>query len=322
MNDPYCLSRRLSRMNLNLLVAFHALYQHRHLTRAAEQVNLSQPAMSHALKKLRLQFEDELFVKTAEGMMPTPLAKQVVHLIEKGLLQLDQALASAHSFEPEKAVREFRIGIMDFMIHELVPHLVKTINQMAPGISFNILYAKISSPEIAYKLLQEKELDLAITQFEYLPQTEYCEHLYTDSLVCIADRNHYGEKDALSLDEFLSPPHVALSHREDEPILVNKRLESLGLTRKVIVKTPYVTTLPTMLCGTNMVTVINQYAADYISPGTTLKKYQLPIDFSGLEICQIWEARKDHDPGIRWLRELIQKNMPYQFNCHTHSDQS
>lgn len=310
MKDSLHLSRRLSRINLNLLVVFHALYQHRHLTKAAEQINLSQPAMSHALKKLRQQFDDELFTKTAQGMLPTPLAKQIFQLVEQGLFQLDQAFASAHSFEPEKAVREFRVGIMDFMIHELVPHLVRAVNQSAPGISFNILYAKISGPEMAYQLLQEQALDLAITQFEYIPQHDYCEHLYTDQLVCIADRHYYGEKDRLTLDEFLTPPHVALSHREDEPILVNKKLTSLGLTRKVIVKTPYVTTLPTLLCGTNMVTVINQYAADFISPNTSLKSYLPPIEFCDLNICQIWEARKDHDPGIRWLRALIREHLP------------
>ncbi|MAC46880.1 MAG: LysR family transcriptional regulator [Oceanospirillum sp.] len=309
MKDSNCLSSRLSRVNLNLLVAFYALYQQRHLTRAAEQVNLSQPAMSHSLKKLRLQFEDELFTKTAEGMLPTPMAKQIFQLIEQGLLQLDQALASAHSFEPEKAVREFRVGIMDFMIHELVPYLVKTVNQTAPGISFNILYAKISSPEIAYKLLQEQSLDLALTQFEYQPNDKNCELLYSEELMCIADREHYGEKDELTLEEFLDAPHVALSHREDEPILVNKRLESLGMNRKVIVKTPYVTTLPSLLSGTNMVTVINQYAADLIIPGTRLKTYHPPIAFSNLQICQIWEERKEHDPGIRWLRGVIQQCM-------------
>lgn len=320
MKDNHPLSHRLSRINLNLMVAFHALYQQRHLTRAAEQINLSQPAMSHALKKLRTQFDDELFVKTAEGMLPTPLADRIFQLVEQGLLQLDQALASAHSFEPEKAVREFRVGIMDFMIHDLVPHLVRTVNQKAPGISFNIMYAKISTPEMAYKLLQEQELDLALTQFEYLPKADCCEHLYTDQLVCVADQHYYGDKDYLSQDEFLHPPHVALSHREDEPILVNKRLSELGLTRKVIVKTPYVATLPSLLCGTNMVTVINQYAAEFICPGTSLKAYQLPIDFGSLKICQIWEERKNHDPGIRWLREIIQQSV--QNAGHTSSHQA
>lgn len=307
--DTSALSQRLSRVNLNLLVAFHALFQHQHLTRAAEQVNLSQPAMSHALKKLRQQFGDELFVKSAQGMQPTPVARQVFRLIEQGLFQLDQAYSSTHSFEPATAHREFRIGVMDFMIHELVPKLVSAVNESAPQISFNILYAKIAAPEAAYQLLQEQDLDLAITQFEYLPRTPFCEPLYRDQLVCIGDRDHHGEDDSLSLDTFIGVPHVALSHREDEPILVNKTLASLGLTRKVVVKTPYITTLPSLLKGTPMITVINQYAADLISPNTRLKTYQPPITFADLTICQIWEERKDHDPGIRWLRNLIQSHL-------------
>lgn len=309
MIDTHNLSQRLSRVNLNLLVAFHALYRERHLTRAASRISLSQPAMSHALKKLRTQFDDELFVKTSEGMLPTPLANRLYLRIETGLLQLDEALASSHSFSPEKEVREFRVGIMDFMINELAPYLVSAVKEQAPGISFNILYAKISSPEMAYKLLQEQELDLAITQFEYLPQRDCFELLYEDQLVCVADESVYGDQPALSEAEFLAPPHVALSHREDEPILVNKRLTALGLTRKVVMKTPYITTLPAILSGTNMVTVINQYAADLICPHSSLRAYQAPIAFEPLYVCQIWEHRKDDDPGIYWLRTLVRNSL-------------
>lgn len=309
MPDTQNLSQRLSRVNLNLLVAFHALYQERHLTRAAARISLSQPAMSHALKKLRGQFDDELFIKTSEGMQPSPLASRLYLRIETGLLQLDEAIASSHSFHPEKEVREFRIGVMDFMINELAPYLVNAVKEQAPGISFNILYAKISNPEMAYRLLQEQELDLAITQFEYLPQGSCFERLYEDKLVCVGDESVYGDKPALSKAEFLSPPHVALSHREDEPILVNKKLATLGLTRKVVVKTPYIATLPFILAGTNMITVINQYAADLICPSSTLRTYQVPIDFEPLHVCQIWEARKNDDPGIHWLRTVIRNCM-------------
>lgn len=306
MTDSHNLSQRLSRVNLNLLVAFHALYQQKHLTRAANRVSLSQPAMSHALKKLRSQFDDELFIKTSEGMQPTPLANRLFQRIETGLLQLDEAIASSHSFNPEKEVREFRIGITDFMISELVPYLVRAVNEQAPGISFNILYTKISSPEIAYKLLQEQELDLAITQFEYLPQNNASyEQLYEDQLMCVADESVYGDKESLTLEEFLSPPHVALSHREDEPILVNRKLISLGMTRKIVVKTPYIATLPAILSGTNMVTVITEYGARLICPDSPLKAYQLPIEFDPLYVCQIWEGRKADDPGIHWLRNVV-----------------
>lgn len=306
MNDSHNLSQRLSRVNLNLLVAFHALYQERHLTRAANRISLSQPAMSHALKKLRSQFDDELFIKTSEGMQPTPLANRLFQRIETGLLQLDEAIVSSHSFIPEKEVREFRIGITDFMINELVPYLVRAVNEQAPGISFNILYTKISSPEMAYKLLQEQELDLAITQFEYLPQHTACfELLYEDKLVCVGDESVYGDRDALSLEEFLAPSHVALSHREDEPILVNRKLISLGMKRKVVVKTPYIATLPAILSGTNMITVITEYGARLICPESPLKAYQMPIDFDPLYVCQIWEGRKSDDPGIHWLRTVV-----------------
>lgn len=305
MSDSHNLSQRLSRVNLNLLVAFHALYQERHLTRAANRISLSQPAMSHALKKLRSQFDDELFIKTSEGMQPTPLANRLFQRIETGLLQLDEAIASSHSFNPEKEVREFRIGITDFMINELVPYLVRAVNEQAPGISFNILYTKISSPEMAYKLLQEQELDLAITQFEYLPQSNCYELLFEDPLMCVGDESVYGDKPGLTVDEFLAPPHVALSHREDEPILVNRKLTALGMKRKVVVKTPYIATLPAILGGTNMVTVITRSGADLVCPESSLRSYQLPIPFDPLYVCQIWENRKSDDPGIHWLRTVV-----------------
>lgn len=309
MTDKHHLSQRLSRVNLNLLVAFHALYQEQHLTRAADRISLSQPAMSHALKKLRTQFDDELFIKTSAGMQPTPLAQRLQQRIERGLLQLDEALISSHSFNPQREQREFRISIMDFMIDALVPALVEQVSAEAPGISFNIQYAKIAAPETAYSLLQQQQLDLAITQFDYLPQNEHFDSLYQDHLVCVADETIYGDKDALTLEEFLNPAHVALSHREDEPILVNRRLKALGLSRKVVVKTPYFTTLPSILCGTNMITVINRYAADLICPDSSLRCYQSPVRFDPLHVCQIWQPRKADDPGVHWLRSVVRQRL-------------
>ena len=123
--------------------------------------------------------------------------------------------------------------------------------------------------------------------------------------MCVGDEGVYGDREALSIDEFLAPPHVALSHREDEPILVNRKLTSLGMTRKVVVKTPYIATLPAILSGTNMITVITECGARLICPESTLKAYQMPIDFDPLYVCQIWEARKADDPGIHWLRTVV-----------------
>ena len=300
---------KLNRTNLNLMLVFYTLYRERHLTKAAETLCLSQPAVSHSLKKLRVIFNDELFLKTAEGMEPTPTANQIDAAIEKGLLFFEQAISINSDFDQATSNREFRIGLADDMNQTVQPYLIGHALKHAPNVSFNLLPTKLARIEESDDVLRTKDLDIAIAQLEYLPQGQNHEFLFEDRIGCIADAKHYGSGDCISMEALIGNPHILLAHREDMPSLVTKKLAALGLTRKIVAKTPHVMPLARILPGTNLITGIYESAAKLICPGTSLKFYTLPFEINPFIVCLLWDARKDKDPGIRWLRQLLRASL-------------
>lgn len=301
------LTARLNKVNLNLLLVFHTLYWKRSLTLTAEALCLTQPAVSHSLKKLRLLMDDPLFIKGLDGMQPTPLARQMDAAVAKGLFYFDQAIYSNSEFSPATSKREFRVSLVDYVSQQLQPKLIQHCLEHAPDLSFNMLSNRIASAEGAQQALQEHDIDLAMVQLESLPLTSHHEYLFDDVIGCVGDAKFHGDNSAITLDAFLSAPQIALSHREDSPLLINERLRKLGLERKIVAKTPYINPLQEILVSTNLLCVVTESAAKVICRNNTLKFYALPLDVPAFKVCLCWDERKDHDSGIHWLRQLIRE---------------
>lgn len=301
------LTMRLNKVNLNLLLVFHTLYRKRSLTLAAESLCLTQPAISHSLKKLRLLMDDPLFIKTLDGMQPTPLARQMDIAVEKGLFYFDQAIHSNNEFSPTTSKREFRVSLVDYVSQQLQPKLIQHCLEYAPDLCFNMLSTRIASAEDAQQALQEHDIDLAVVQLETLPLTSHHEYLFDDAIGCVGDATVHGENSAITLDAFLGAPQLALSHREDSPLLINEKLKKLGLERRIVAKTPYINPLQEILVSTNLLCVVTESAARVICRNNTLKFYSLPLDVPAFKVCLCWDERKNHDSGIHWLRQLIKE---------------
>lgn len=301
------LTTRLNKINLNLLLVFHTLYWKRSLTLTAEALCLTQPAVSHSLKKLRLLMDDPLFIKSLDGMQPTPLARQMDAAVAKGLFYFDQAVYSNSEFSPATSKREFRVSLVDYVSQQLQPKLIQHCLEYAPDLCFNMLSNRIASAEGAQQALQEHDIDLAMVQLETLPLTSHHEYLFDDAIGCVGDAQFHGEHSAITLDAFLSAPQIALSHREDSPLLINEKLRKLGLERKIVAKTPYINPLQEILVSTNLLCVVTESAARVICRNNTLTFYSLPLDVPAFKVCLCWDERKDHDSGIHWLRQLIRE---------------
>lgn len=301
------LTTRLNKINLNLLLVFHTLYWKRSLTLTAEALCLTQPAVSHSLKKLRLLMDDPLFIKSLDGMQPTPLARQMDAAVAKGLFYFDQAIYSNSEFSPATSKREFRVSLVDYVSQQLQPKLIQHCLEHAPDLCFNMLSNRIASAEGAQQALQEHDIDLAMVQLETLPLTSHHEYLFDDVIGCVGDAKIHGENSAITLDAFLSAPQIALSHREESPLLINEKLRKLGLERKIVAKTPYINPLQEILVSTNLLCVVTESAAKVICRNNTLKFYSLPLDVPAFKVCLCWDERKDHDSGIHWLRQLIRE---------------
>ncbi|WP_404472098.1 LysR family transcriptional regulator [Vreelandella venusta] len=311
MNEtsPIKLATRLNKINLNLLLVFHTLYWKRSLTLTAETLCLSQPAVSHSLKKLRFMMDDPLFIKTVDGMQPTPLARQMNAAVAKGLFYFDQAVYNNSDFSPATSHREFRVSLVDYVSQQLQPKLIQHCLTHAPDVCFNMLSTRIASAEEAQHAIQTHDIDLAMVQLETLPLTSSHEYLFDDVIGCVGDASVYGESHTITLDAFLNAPQIALSHREDSPLLINEKLRTLGLERRIVAKTPYITPLQEILTATKLLCVVTESAARVICRHNTLKFYALPLDVAPFKVCLCWDERKEHDAGIRWLRSLIRELM-------------
>lgn len=311
MNEtsPIKLAMRLNKINLNLLLVFHTLYWKRSLTLTAETLCLSQPAVSHSLKKLRFMMDDPLFIKTVDGMQPTPLARQMNTAVAKGLFYFDQAVYNNSEFSPATSQREFRVSLVDYVSQQLQPKLIQHCLTHAPDVCFNMLSTRIASAKEAQHAIQTHDIDLAMVQFEALPFTSSHEYLFDDVIGCVGDASVYGEGHTITLEAFLNAPQVALSHREDSPLLINEKLRKLGLERKVVTKTPYITPLQEILTATQLLCVVTESAANVICRDNSLRFYALPLDVAPFKVCLCWDERKEHDAGIHWLRSLIRELM-------------
>ena len=301
------LAARLHKVNLNLLLVFHTLYWKRSLTLTAKALCLSQPAVSHSLKKLRQLMGDPLFIKTLDGMQPTPLAQQMEATVAKGMFYFDQAIYGNREFIPASSKREFRVSLVDYMSQQLQPKLIQHSLIHAPDVCFNMLSTRIASADDAQQVIQANDIDLAMVQFETLPLTPYHEYLCDDVIGCVGDATYYGSGSAISLETFLGAPQVALSHREDSPLLINEKLRQLGLERKIVAKTPYITPLQEVLANTQLLCVVTASAAEVICRGNSLKFYALPLDLAPFKVCLCWDEHKDHDAGVHWLRSLMRQ---------------
>jgi len=296
---------KLNKINLSLMLVFYTLYRERHLTQTANKLCLSQPAVSHSLKKLRHIFNDELFIKTADGMLPTPASHQIDSAIEKGLFYFEQALTMNRDFDQGSSTREFKIGLTDFMNQQIQPYLIRHALKHTPHICFNFLPAKIARIEESESVIRAMDLDIAIAQLKHLPQDSCFELLYEDPIGCIADLNLFGTRDEISMEVFLATPHVVLSHREDLPSIITQKLKHLGVTRTAIAKTSHVTPVTKVLPNARLLSPCSESMAAIICPGTSLKFYRLPFEVSPFKVGLLWDIRKDKDSGIRWLRRLI-----------------
>lgn len=294
---------RLRGVNLNLLLVFDTLYQHRSLTLAAEVMNLSQPALSHSLRKLRELLNDPLFIKGADGMTPTPLAHQMQAGIDDGLFHFDRALTQHERFIPATSTREFRIGVCDDAVSgALQPALLSHTLHHAPGLCLNWLPIRIAHEDQAQSRLEAHDLDAAIVQLDSLPLQLPHDHLSDDPIGCVGDPAVYGDTPALDMTTFLAAPQVALSHREDSPLLVNDVLRRRGLQRRIVAKTPQVAPLADLLPGTRLLAVVTRSSARLLCRRDRLRFYDLPLEVEPFRLCLLIDCRRPKDAGLAWLR--------------------
>lgn len=291
----------LRSVDLNLLVALDALLSERHVTRAAERVGLSQPAMSNALSRLRHHFKDDLLVRTATGMEATPRGQSLAAPVKHMLRQIERMFESAPGFDPVTAKRRFGVRLSDLLSFLILPQLTAVIAAAGDGLGLDVVHLP---PLQTVDALEKDEIDLAVSMDLQHSTSIKSEVAFADKMVCVMRKSHPLAKRRLTLNAFLEQHHVKVSMSPTDLRFVDNILAERRLKRVTALNVPHWLVVPQVLKRTDYLAVMPTRLADVLV-GNTLVTRDLPFASATFEWKLYWHRRHDDDPAGRWLRQQV-----------------
>jgi DNA-binding transcriptional LysR family regulator len=291
--------------DLNLLAAFDALMQERNVTRAAARMNVSQPAMSAALGRLRALFDDRLFQRSAAGLLPTPRANELAGPVSVALQQIGALFVSPGSFDPGKAALKCALGLSDYPAFVLLPALLKALTQEAPSIEIEV--HAFSGRDEAVALLDAGKIDLAIGVAPTLQESRILSRqILCDDFVTLVRHDGTRSRRALDLDAYLALSHILVSPEGSRHGLVDQALADQGLRRSVQVTLPQMFAVPALLRETGLAATLPRRVALQSAQAGELVIFPTPISLPQISFHMIWHRRNDERASQRWLRDLVE----------------
>lgn len=291
----------MTNIDLRLLTIVNELNKTRSVSQAAENLELSQSAVSMSLARLRKHFKDPLFVRTPDGMEPTPQMSELIELLEKAEGLLETALVHRIAFNPATSDRVFRIGATDITRVTILPALMKRLHATARGVSIELQDISEETP----RLLHGGRLDLAVG---FIPSTGsgFCQQrLFKDRFVCAVRLNHPRIDDTLTLDQFETEPHVVLTTPGSGIEVLEKALEANRIRRKVRLRVPGCFGISGMIASSDCLAVVPEQLGKLIASSGRLKLMVIPFPLPPYYVVQHWHERYTHDPASKWLRGVI-----------------
>ena len=294
--------KNLARIDLNLLVVFDALIAERHVTRAAARIGLTQPATSHALKRLRALFGDPLFVRSSRGMVPTPLALEAEPAIRSVLEQVEGILRAERSFTPGRSDRQFVLGLSDYAALVLLPRLMARLDDEAPGVT---LLVRSTSHDVGLPMLEDGSVELIAGHFPEPPTHMKEQLLYDEDFLCACRDDHSAFTGSGGLDSYLSFRHLNVSTKGRARGYVDAVLSEQGLKRHVAATVGHFLMAPVLAGSTELIVTEPRRLLEPLAGHFAFRLFRPPIDIPSFRVVQTWHARYDADPGHLWLRRLL-----------------
>ncbi|NVB80394.1 MAG: LysR family transcriptional regulator [Kofleriaceae bacterium] len=288
----------LAAVDLNLLVALDALLREENVTVAGQRVGLSQPAMSHALARLRELLGDELLVRTGRRMHRTALGHQLMPTVRRLISDLEATLLSRRGFEPSTSQRRFRIAANDHAGAVMLPALFARLRSAAPGVQLDVLPQGDGLPlELA-----TGELEGAIGTFLDVAPPLVDRVLFREGFACVIRRDHPIGR--LTLRSYLELDHLVIASPGYGPGVVDFALEARGLARRVAMRVPHFLVAPAIVARTDLVLTLPRRVLA-VATDRRLRVTKPPIPLSDFAVQLVWHRRSDSDAGATWLREQI-----------------
>ncbi len=287
--------------DLNLLLAFDALWTERHVTRAARRIGLTQSAMSHALARLRAQLDDPLFQATPRGLAPTARAHVLAPAIGEALAMVRRAVEVDERFSPATLERTFTIGTTDYGEMVLLPRLFARLQREAPRVRL-VVRPALGADE---RELLSGEHDLALGVAMPDGTGVRGEVLFHEGFVCLLRAGHPAARRPLTLQRFVELPHVLVSPQGRGDSAVDVALRERKLTRRLVLRVPHFLSAPLVIAESDAIITLPARVARAVAAQHRLAVRKPPLPLPGFSFSQFWHARNDEDAGHRWLRELV-----------------
>jgi DNA-binding transcriptional LysR family regulator len=288
-------------VDLNLLKAFDALIRERAVTRAAGRIGLSQPAMSHALSRLRDLFADDLFVRTPNRMEPTARAREIAPLVSAAIEYIEVALNLGIGFDPATSASIFSAGMAEYAEVALVGRLAQDFARQAAKATLRL--TPLTGVEAAEQL-DSGTIDVAVAHLRALPPHFDSLVLLHDPFVLIARRGHPLAAQSPSLESYAALSHVLVSPRGATIGAVDRALADFGLTRRIALLVATYLALPAVLAPSDLVATVPQRTARQIAKIAEIEIKPLPIELS-VPVSMAWHRRAASEPAQVWFRSLL-----------------
>ena len=292
------------RFDLNLLITFHALWRERNVTRAAKRLNITQPAVSNALSRLREVFGDELFIRTPSGVEPTERCVEIAGELRLALHHIERALAPLDRFIPEESERSFRIGAMDYFDQVVLAPLMKRLENIAPKIDIRVVPL---SGGAGFDPLDSGDLDFMFFDGGEPPKRISFERMFEEHFVLIMSDKHPLAGGEVTIKDYADLKHIVFSTRGDGASSVDERLIKQGVSRRVVLTSSQHTSIAVTVAATDMVAMSPSRLAQIFVERGGIVACEAPVFVEGFNFDLFWSRRLNSDPGAMWLREVIRE---------------
>jgi DNA-binding transcriptional LysR family regulator len=302
----------IKNIDLNLLVYLDVLLRLRNVTRAAESLGISQPALSNGLRRLRKLFSDPLLVRTSTGMSPTERAMELQPLVREIVASVEKAIEPDKGFDASNASRVFRISLSDYSESTLLPHLMRRMRSEAPNITLDIL----TPSDVSYQDVERGDVDLVINRFDALPQSFHQRTIWMDSFSCLVSHNN-PIRDHFNLETYLEASHVWVSKTgmgigvgvepgaSEQLGWVDDALAKIGKKRRIRVFTRHYHSAMGLAELRDLVVTLPTKAANLMKGHGTVIILPPPFMIPEIELKMAWSPLLQQNPAHQWLRRLI-----------------
>ncbi|MFY1040666.1 LysR substrate-binding domain-containing protein (plasmid) [Pantoea agglomerans] len=288
--------------DLNLLPVLLVMMEERNVTRAAERLGITQPALSNALNRLRETLNDPLFIRERYGMRPTPKAEQLAQVVGAALSSIDKVILGQQDFDPLNATRLFTVAPNSYVEFIMMPAIVARLRSCAPGIRLRLTPFGNDVTETG---VISGNTDMVLGRIVEPPDNLVVQHLMNEGLACVIRADHPLVGENLSAEQYEQLKHVNVLPPGRMRAGLYQALEQRGLRRQVAVSVTHFLAVPEMIAVTDYCATLPRLICQHLSRDQRLRIIPAPVDLGTFPVEMGWHARYRDDPAHRWFRTLI-----------------